>query len=383
MRGLGVCLATVLTGLAAYAQGVDRAFLNELLAQPTETEDMDANNRCVAFMRDYLVGRGLHCTVLTNEMGRTCLYAATTPGKRHDYLFVSHTDVVPAADPSQYVPRTEGDWLYARGACDTKGNVAMIFRVLENLLGKVSVAALIATDEDGTPKEHGTPTPRMAIDAGYVPTRFIMVGDSAGEEPDQLFYAEKGHVRLKMTARGHGGHSSRPWALDNPVPKLVAGYAKVMAKMPPPPTADDKWHDCLSPTMLKGSDAGNQIADEAYMTFSLRFIERDGRDTWMRFLRETSGLEVSWSGNYRLPVVSDPNDPHIQALLAALKRRIPAMRLGRMSAATDASYFADLHLPTVIYAPTGEGAHGRCERVSLKSLDDYADAMTEFLKGMK
>ena len=371
--------------LLAYITGerpcaFDRRFLEDLLRIPSQTSDLPANNRCVEFIRDYLSRRGVSCAVLTNERGRKCLYAATTPGKVHDYLFVSHIDVVPAANPGQYEPKAEGDWLYARGACDTKGNVAVIAQVLVNLVGKASVGAFIATDEDGPTPEKGKPTPQLALDEGYVPRRMVLVGDSAGEDPSLLFYAEKGHARIRLVARGKGGHSSEPWTLDNPVPKLVAGYAKAMAAMPQPPTAEDNWRDCLSPTMLKGSDAGNQIPDCAEMTLSLRFVERDGREKWMRFLRETTGLEVETYGTHRLPVVSDPDDANIQRLLAVLKRRNPKMRLGRMSAATDASYYATLNLPTVIFGAWGEGAHSAAERVSLQSLSDYVEALTEFLK---
>lgn len=376
-----VFAAVALTAFAACA-GVDRAFLTELLKMQTPTADIAANNRAVAFVKDYLEPKGVHCTVLTSPKGRQCLYAACTPGKAHDYLFVSHLDVVPATGEGQFAPRTEGDWLVARGACDTKGNVAVICHALVALAGKASVAAFLATDEEGGPPEGGEATPQLAIGAGYVPRKFILVGDSAGEEPDQLFHAQKGHARLTVTARGRGGHSSRPWALDNPVPKLVTGWAKAMAAMPPPATAEDRWRDCLSPTMLKAGATGNQIADAAEMTCSLRFTEPGGAEKWAAFLRETTGLEVTCRAKVREPVVTAPDDANVQALFAALRKRVPALRLGRMSAATDASYYAPLRVPTVIFAANGTGPHGADERVSQASLDAYADAMVDFLNGV-
>ena len=115
------------------------------------------------------------------------------------------------------------------------------------------------------------------------------------------------------------------------------------------------------------------------MRFSLRFTEPGGQDRWVKFIADTTGLETTRSVAFRTPVVTDENDPNVQAMLAALKRRIPSMRLGRMSAATDATYYAHLGLPTVIYAPTGEGPHAPDERVSIRSLRDYAIALTDFL----
>jgi len=374
-----VFVAIILMSCAACA-GVDRAFLNDLLSMRTPTADIAANNRAVAFVKDYLEARGVNCSVITSSKGRASLYAACLPGKSHDYLFVSHLDVVPAMSETQFVPQTDGDWLIARGACDTKGNVAVICQALVELAGKSSVAAFFATDEEGGPPEGGDATPKLAIDAGYVPRKFIMVGDSAGEEPDMLFHAQKGHAKFRIVARGKGGHSSRPWALDNPVPKLVTGWSKAMAAMPPMPTAEDKWRDCLSPTMLKAGATSNQVGDTAEMTCSLRFTEPGGYGKWEKLLRDTTGLEVTAMPKVREPVVTDPNDPNVQALFTSLKKRVPALRLGRMSAATDASYYAPLGVPAVIFAANGEGPHGSDERVSLSSLDAYADAFTEFLK---
>ena len=124
------------------------------------------------------------------------------------------------------------------------------------------------------------------------------------------------------------------------------------------------------------------IPDTAEMTLSLRFTTPDGYDKWSKFLRETTGLEVERYATYRAPVVSDPEDPRIQALFKAMKAKWPEknVRIGRMSAATDASFFAHLNLPTIIYAPTGVGPHAFDERVSVQSLHDYADMLTEFLK---
>ena len=377
---LACCAADRAVG--AQAGGIDVDFLVKMLAIPSETPNLAENARCTEFLAAWLTARGVVCHVCANEKGRKYLYASTVPGKRHDYVFVSHTDVVPAASPDQFRPRFDGDWLYARGACDTKGNVAVICQVLANLAGTGSVGALIASDEDGPTLEKGTPTPKASLEAGFVPRKFILVGDSAGEEPDQLFVAEKGHARIKLIANGKGGHSSRPWALDNPIPKLFAGWMKAQAAIPPPQDPNDHWRDVISPTLLKGSDAGNQIPDTAEMTLSLRYIERDGYEKWARFLRETTGLEVVRYATYRLPVVSDPATPCIQRLFSAMKAKWPSrnVRIGRMSAATDASYYAHLNLPTVIYAPTGTGAHAPDERVSVQSLHDYADMLTAYLK---
>ena len=362
--------------------GIDVDFLVGLLGIPSETHNQRENNRCIEYMRAHLEPRGVHCQVLTTETGRKCLYAATLPGKCHDYVFVSHVDVVPAESKKQYEPYFDGDWVYARGACDTKGNVATILQVLVNLAGRASVGAMIATDEETRPKEGGKPTPQLVLEAGYIPQKFILVGDSAGEEPNQLFVAEKGHVCLRLRAHGKGGHSSRPWALDNPLPKLFKGYLAAMERLPPVKDPDDHWRDVISPTVIQGGAAKNQIPETAELVLSLRYTELGGELKWADFLRRHSGLEVVVPPRFRVPVVSDPSAPVIQGLFKAMRAKWPddGVRIGRMSAATDATYFAHLKLPTVIYAPTGVGPHSSDEGVSVRSLSEYAEMLTGYLK---
>ena len=361
--------------------GVDRKFLCDLIRQRSSTADQSACNACLDFVKAYLEGKGLFCMVFTKENGRTALYAATSPGLEHDYVFLSHVDVVPAAAESQYEPRIDGDWLWGRGACDTKGNVAVICAVLEKLAGRgVSVGAIIVTDEengDGT-----VHSPCVMRTAGVRPKRFILVGDSAGEEPGQLFVAEKGYAMIRMVAHGKGGHSSRPWDLDNPLPKLCAAWARVEASLSKPADPDEHWRDVLEPTMLTGGPKPNMIPDRAEMVLSFRYTKPDSLDKLLALLREKSGLEiVPPAPDHHKPVLNRPDDPEIAALLASMRAQWPDgnIREGRMSAATDATYFADAGLPIVIFAATGEGAHGADERVSLRSLDEYARMFTGHL----
>ena len=371
-------LAAVMLALPLRAT-VGRDLLLGLLRIPSVTKDVEQNNRAVVFLKGWLEAHGVFTAVATNEVGRTTLYASTTPGKRHDIVFVTHLDVVPPSCEGQFDPVVRDGFVYARGACDTKGNVAVIAQTLANMAGKGSIGAVFATDEEG--RSPGLNTPTVLLNAGYVPQRFLIVGDTNGEFTDSLTIAEKGHVAITLRAHGRGGHSSMPWAADNPVPKLFAAYAKVQAALPKPADPDNHWRNDLTPTRLLGSPQANIIPDTAEMQCSYRFIEPDGAEKMKAFLEETTGLEVVLPPTWRKPVITDPSNPYVRSLHAAMRRAWPdrEIPLTRMSCATDATRYVHLALPTVIFGATGACAHARDERVSLASLDGYEAMFTSFL----
>ena len=367
--------------LCALGGGIDEGLLDSLLRVKSVSRDKANLRKAVDVLRVWLEARGVHCVVEKNEKGMVALYASTTPGTVHDYVFVSHVDVVPAAD-SMFVPRRDGDWIHARGACDTKGNVVVIAQVLANLVGKASIGAMIATDEEGG--KIGTPTPKMMVNRGYVPRKMVLVGDSAGEEPGQLFIGEKGHAGIRLVAHGKGGHSSRPWALDNPIAKLCTGYAKFAEAWAAESCATGTWRTVASPTILSGGEVSNVVPDDASMTLSCRFTTMEDYRRICDCLRRTTGCEVRAPKTpHRLPVVNRENDPEITALYDAMRTAMPSFRLGRMSAATDATYYVHLNIPIVIFTADGCEPHSSNERGSISSMNLYADIFTSYFQDIK
>ena len=359
----------------------DLEFLLDLIRIPSVTVDRAEVNRAIEAMRDWLSARGVFCAIEADETGREALYAATTPGKAHDRLLVTHLDVVPGS-PEQFEPRIEGDRLFGRGAGDTKGNAVAIARTLVNLVGTgVSVGAVFASDEETAPTG-GTPSPQMLLERGYVPRKAILVGDTTGDSPRTLFTAEKGHAVFTLVAHGRGGHSSVPWTLDNPIPKLIEGYRRFAAAYPVKLDSTEPWQTFVSPTKLEGAASVNAVPDKATMSLSCRYIDPKDYDRILALLRETTGLEVIGADprKHRPPVVTDENDPEVQAFFRVLKAKWPDFRLGRMNAATDASRYAHLALPTVIYGAVSHGAHAEDEWVSLSDLGAWPEVLTEYLK---
>lgn len=361
---------------APKAGGLDIGFLKDLVAIPSLTADLKEIARVVETLRGWLEKRGVFCAVETDDEGRKVLYAATSPGKCHDAVFVTHLDVVPAPE-RLFAAEVDGDRIYGRGTCDTKGNALAIAQVLVNLVGRnPQVGAVFATDEEKGAK---VPTPTLLLNRGYVPRKFILVGDTAGEQPGTLFTAEKGHAIFTLVAHGRGGHSAYPWEHDNPIPRLCAGYLKFKAAWDAADTSTNVFRTVITPTMLEGSTAPNIVSDDVSMKLSCRFAVPEDYGRVLRMLRETSGLDVVEPAAYRPAIVNDPNDPHIVALLASLRKKWPTFTTGTMLAATDATRYAHLKLPTVLYGAISGHPHADGEWASLRDLNDWIEALTDHL----
>src|ERR1043165_626221 len=105
--------------------------LASLVAVPTENPPATGYAPCVDLLVATLARLGFPYETIpipsSREAPRTAVRAWLGSGAPALY-FHGHYDVVPAASPSQFTPRVEGDALFGRGSSDMKsGLVAMLF----------------------------------------------------------------------------------------------------------------------------------------------------------------------------------------------------------------------------------------------------------------
>jgi acetylornithine deacetylase/succinyl-diaminopimelate desuccinylase-like protein len=305
--------------------------------------------------------------------GREILYAATTPGKRHDFIMSVHLDVVAPGTPTQFTLKRSGDRVEGRGVNDCKGCAVVAAEVLSALVGKnVSAACMFGPDEE----IGGAGTRWMVEEKGYVPGRMVIVVDS---DYGSVCYAHKGQTFVSVTARGRSGHSSEPWLCDDSITKVMLGYAKIREEWDRRhPLPEDKWSDVVVPTLVN-ADGGalNMIPPEMKLVLNLRSVNPGAKDELVALCREAlPGCDVQVM-RHSPPVNSDPDHPlvrHLQRSMAArLGHKVP---LTRMLAATDARWFAGCGVPIAMIGAKGGGAHAVDEHASISSLDD----MLEYLK---
>ena len=266
--------------------------LSDLIRMRTVSSQVENVNRAMDRIHQELAASGLYCR-LEDIDGRKCLFASTVDEKQVDYLLNAHVDVVPADDDAMFEPQIKDGYMYARGTSDCLGACVCIVDILQRLKGQnVTCGAIFSADE-----EIGGATTGAMLDRGYGAKKAAVIIDASW---GAIAYAQKGVIVVKLTAvsSSGGGHSSAPWAFENPVEMLMEDYLQIRSKWNHP-TKDDQWKNSISPTMISGGFVQNQIPNEATLTLNIRFIEKGEVARIEKLIRENTRCKVDVSVGYQ------------------------------------------------------------------------------------
>jgi succinyl-diaminopimelate desuccinylase len=248
-------------------------------------EEPDGNEARVAgFVADYLERAGFEVKTEEVAPGRPNVWAVWEGGLAGKILlFEAHTDVVTegSAEDWKHPPfgaERDGERIYGRGACDTKGNLA------------AAVMAVRAV------RDSGVPFPGSLILCHPVDEEGMMAGIKAfierghayrvdaavicEPEENQLCIKQKGALRVEVTLRGTMAHGAMPQSGVNPVTRA----AKFVVAVEELEGEEIERHGedpflgspSLTPTILMGPDSGepqvNVIPASAYVALDIRTV---------------------------------------------------------------------------------------------------------------
>lgn len=330
----------------------------ELIRMRPVSKDAEAVNKVQNRVCEFLKQNGIHCAM--EKIGeRNTLYASTRPGKKQKLLLCVHLDVVPAENEQQYEPEIRDGFLYGRGSQDCLGNSLAAIKALCSAGEDASIGCIFTADE-----EIGGHTTLEMVERGYGATRMGLVMDSSGG----IIYGQKGILALKLTAFGQDGHASAPWAFDNPIIKLVNGFARLQKEWQNPADHND-WRISMAPTVLSAGNVVNRIPDKAEMLLDIRIVSADEKDKTINFIREVTGLDVTViKGNdpFESPVDTVEMN-HLKTAYTEAFGGQPETR--RMSGATDARHLWKIGHPVYIIGVKGTGCHASNESLDISSVD--------------
>jgi acetylornithine deacetylase len=171
----------------------------------------------------------------------------------------------------------EGERLYGRGACDTKGGLAALLLALEELIPQARSlpcdVLLVATVDEEVSIKGAQAFARSGIKADGA-----IVSEPSSCQP---IVAHKGSVRMRFHTRGRSGHSSRPELSDNAIVQM--GHVITHLDQVMRPRLKERSHEyCGHPTqslsVVHGGLQWNIVPPEAYLNVDRRMLPNEDPD---------------------------------------------------------------------------------------------------------
>ncbi|MBT4120068.1 MAG: M20 family metallopeptidase [Candidatus Peribacter sp.] len=282
-------------------------------------------------------------------------------------LVFAHCDVVPASD-EMFELSIEGDSAKGRGTSDMKGNILPFLMAYRDAIEEGTqppISILITTDEEVA----GNTIPHL-IDTGVVtaPVAFTPDSNDLG-----IVCQHKGVVWSELICSGKGGHGAYPWDTDNPAWLLVEALAKIKEAFPP--GEHDDWQITVSPTMLQGSSARNQVDAKVTCGLDIRFppetcsSPKEALEKVSAILPEGCEIREVLSAS---PLSTPENHPMVEMFKEVAEEVLDtSIGFKREHGGTDARYFSEKGIPAFLYGPKGAGLHSKDEWVSVSSLQKH------------
>ena len=215
-------------------------------------------------------------------------------------LLNSHTDTVPAVEgwtSDPWVPRIVGDRLVGLGASDAKASVAALLEAFLTAPLGDDVRLLFSATCDEETGGHGLEklVPHLAFDAA-------IVGEPNGFRPA---IAQKGLLKLKLTARGRAGHAARPHLADN---AIVRAAKDVLAIEQLVFEAEDPYvgRPTATATIIHGGVRSNVVPEACEITVDARTIAGFDNDAMLAAIRGAVESEITVLSSRLRPVGGDP-----------------------------------------------------------------------------
>jgi len=287
------------------------ALARELLRCPSVTPQ---EGGALSFLEKILISAGFAVhRIVFSEPGADDienLYARIGTAGPH-LLLAGHTDVVPPGDEARWRhPPFAGDIadgvLFGRGAVDMKGAIACkLAAVLDHLAAnggqpKGSISFLITGDEEGVAVNG---TVKLLLWAAARGEKFdhCVLGEPTNPKQlgEMVKIGRRGSLSGSLIVTGTQGHVAYPALADNPVRRIVAIMAAVMAE----PLDAGSTHFDPSNLEFTSVDVGNKtvnvIPPEARACFNIRFNDRHTRAS-LKALVEARAHAVAQGGHFHI-----------------------------------------------------------------------------------
>ena len=327
---------------------------------------------------------GVEYGIYEKEKGRPNIIANLGHGEK-TIAFNGHLDVVPIADESMwetdpFSAELKGNRLFGRGAYDMKGSCAVMMHIAEilakeKLNGNLQIQ-LVSDEEKGA--KFGTRHIIELIKKGKIKKPDCVI---IGEGSDlKIRNGERGILVFDVKFKGRAAHTAK--ARSDAINAIVLASKAVLAI----DREIDKFHPeigspVVSVNMISGGKVKNQVPGECVITVDRRTIPGETKETVLAEIEQQID-RVLGKESYEIlntlygPANITPKDSSfVKTVFEVIKdvlKTEPEFYVGE-GGVTDARFYRYTGMPTIIYGPLGEHAHGPNEYVNVDSLEKQAN----------
>jgi acetylornithine deacetylase len=177
----------------------------------------------------------------------------------------THIDTVPPF----FASREDDEYIWGRGACDTKGIIASMITAVRELLSEgardFGLLFVVGEERNSVGAYTAAKTPRGS--------RFLINGEPTS---NRLALGSKGALRYEIIAKGRMAHSAYPELGESAIEKLLDALNRIRGI--PLPTDPVLGPSTLNIGTISGGRAPNVIPDAARAEVFIRLVE-DGSTT--------------------------------------------------------------------------------------------------------
>jgi len=309
-------------------------------------------------------------------------------GKGRKLIINAHTDVVPASEGqvNAFSPRVENGIVYGRGACDDKGQVALLY-LLFKALDKTQIAGDVVAHIVNEEENGGNGSLAMAR-TGEKADGCIVLEASEGK----LFTSIRGAVWFRIVFHGKAGHSGQAGQTKSAlliardaIALLEKYHAELLAASRGLPLFDPFPNPM--PITFGKLNAGNWPAaapSRAALEGVLGLLPNKTKEQVMAGMQEVlAPLNAELTFMYRHDSsVVDPQHELPQSILAAAKKAGHPLEVSAMTASCDAWFYNNqLGIPTVVFgAGTLKVAHSKDEQIPMQEIANTAEILLTLIQ---
>lgn len=333
------------------------------------------------FIAQWLKQRGLEVQLVPSLKGRPSVIGiAYGTGGGKTLVLNGHMDTVGVEGmPQPLEPAIKNNRLYGRGAYDMKGGVAACMSALaaakqHHLRGDVVFTAVVDEEYAG----QGTMSVAQNLHAdGAIVAEFTEL---------QLILAHKGFVWLEVETAGRAAHGSRPDLGIDAIAKMgkvLVGVENLDQELRSHPTHPRLGSGSLHASLIQGGQELSSYPARCVLSVERRTLPGETPEMVeaevQELLDSLQRSDPSFKGTLRrgidrAPMETPEKDPIVTSIKeAAAKVLSTPLQISGVPFWTDAATLWAKGIPTVLFGPSGGGAHAVEEWVDLASVQTCAE----------